>query len=156
MNEQTKAFIKGISYEVISACANTTLYPSLMIAQAILESNTGKSKLASLHHNYFGIKAGIGWAGNKIRYQTMEYLKGKPVKVPQDFRSYPSLKAGFADRIRFLQVNKRYTINGVFLATSPEDQAKAFLKAGYATDPAYAQKLINIINMYALKQYDQK
>lgn len=124
------------------------------IAQACLESNYGASKLASLHHNYFGIKASTAWKGNTVTYQTTEYVNTKPIVVKQVFRSYPTLLAGFADRIRFLQVNKRYTLNGVFSSTTPEDQARCFLKAGYATDPSYPQKLISIITKYNLKQYD--
>jgi len=153
MNEHLN-YIININKKAIDACKHTALFPSLMIAQAILESNWGKSSLSKLHHNYFGIKA-TTWKGNKVTYSTTEYIKGKPVKIPQDFRSYPSIDAGFADRVKFLQVNKRYTINGVFSAKSPEEQAVAFFKAGYATDPKYPEKLIKLITTYQLKQYDQ-
>jgi flagellum-specific peptidoglycan hydrolase FlgJ len=155
MSKETTNFIQNISDEAIAVCKGTRLFASLMIAQAILESNWGKSKLSSLHHNYFGIKASKGWQGARATYKTTEYVKGQPTQLPQDFRSYPSLVAGFADRVKFLQVNPRYTINGVFTATTPEGQAKAFLKAGYATDPAYPQKLISIMNAHNLKQYDK-
>jgi flagellum-specific peptidoglycan hydrolase FlgJ len=151
---QSSTFINSISNEAINACKGTNLFPSLMIAQACLESNYGQSKLATLHHNYFGIKASTGWKGNTVIYQTKEYVNNKPVTIKQAFRSYPSMAAGFADRVRFLQVNKRYTLNGVFTSQTPEEQARAFLKAGYATDPAYPQKLIGIIQKYHLKQYD--
>jgi flagellum-specific peptidoglycan hydrolase FlgJ len=155
MSTETTNFIKSISAEAIAVCKGTKLFASLMIAQAILESNTGKSKLSSLHNNFFGIKAGSSWTGAKVSYMTTEYEKGQQVKIPQYFRSYPTRQAGFADRVRFLQVNPRYTKNGVFAATSPEGQAKAFLKAGYATDPGYPQKLISIMNAYKLQQYDK-
>lgn len=125
-----------------------------MIAQACLESNYGQSRLSTLHHNYFGIKASAGWKGNTVIYQTKEYVNNKPITIKQPFRSYQTLIAGFADRVRFLQVNKRYMINGVFSSKTPEDQAKAFLKAGYATDPAYPQKLISIIEKHNLRKYD--
>jgi flagellum-specific peptidoglycan hydrolase FlgJ len=151
---QSNTFINSISKEAINACRQTNLFPSLMIAQACLESNYGQSKLATLHHNYFGIKASTGWKGNTVIYQTKEYVNNKPVTIKQAFRSYPSMAAGFADRVRFLQVNKRYTLNGVFTSQTPEEQAWAFLKAGYATDPAYPEKLIGIIQKYKLKQYD--
>jgi len=147
-------FITSIAAQAIQACATTHLFPSLMIAQACLESNFGKSKLASLHHNYFGIKAGTSWKGGTVNYQTKEYVNQKPITIKQTFRSYPNLLAGFADRVRFLQVNKRYAKNGVFNSSTPEEQAQCFLKAGYATDPAYPQKLISIIQKYNLKQYD--
>ena len=155
MSIETTNFIKSISAEAIAVCKGTKLFASLMIAQAILESNTGKSKLSSLHHNYFGIKASTAWKGAKVVYTTTEYEKGHPVQIKQAFRSYPTRQAGFADRVKFLQVNPRYTLNGVFAATSSEGQAKAFLKAGYATDPGYPQKLISIMNAYKLQQYDK-
>lgn len=155
MSKETNDFIRNISDEAITVCKGTRLFASLMIAQAILESNWGKSKLSSLHNNYFGIKAGKSWTGKKATYMTTEYVKGHPTQLAQDFRSYPTLVAGFADRVKFLQVNPRYTLNGVFTATTPEGQAKAFLKAGYATDPAYPQKLISIMNTYKLQQYDK-
>lgn len=154
MNDQTE-FINSIHQKAIKACKNLQLYPSLMIAQAILESNWGRSSLSKLHHNYFGIKANTKWKGNKVTYSTTEFINNKHIKIPQAFRSYPSIDAGFADRVNFLQINKRYTTNRVFSAQSPEQQASAFLKAGYATDPRYAEKLISIINKYKLKQYDQ-
>jgi flagellum-specific peptidoglycan hydrolase FlgJ len=147
-------FIPQIAPHATQACQGTNLFPSLMVAQACLESNYGKSKLSALHHNYFGIKAGTGWKGKTVTYQTQEFINNKPITVKQPFRSYPSLLAGFADRVNFLQVNKRYTLHGVFKSTSPEEQARCFLKAGYATDPSYPQKLISIINKYHLKQYD--
>ena len=147
-------FISQISTRAIEACQGTSLFPSLMIAQACLESNFGKSKLASLHHNYFGIKASAAWKGKTITFQTQEFINQKTITVKQAFRSYPTLLTGFADRVRFLQVNKRYTLHGVFKSTSPEEQARCFLKAGYATDPSYPQKLISIIIKYNLKQYD--
>jgi len=131
-----------------------SLSASDWIAQACLESNYGKSKLANLHHNYFGIKASSAWKGKTVTYQTTEYVNSKPVVAKQVFRSYPTLVAGFADRVHFLQVNKRYKLHGVFNSATPEEQAHCFLKAGYATDPAYPQKLISIITKYNLKQYD--
>ncbi|WP_198171382.1 glycoside hydrolase family 73 protein [Mucilaginibacter aquatilis] len=147
-------FIKKINHEVKKSCANTRLFPSVMIAQAILESNAGKSKLAMLHNNYFGIKSTKMWAGNSVHYLTTEYQNGIAIKIKQPFRSYPSMKDGFADRVKFLQVNKRYTVHGVFTSISPEEQVLAFLKAGYATDPNYAIKLVALIRKYDLKQFD--
>lgn len=147
-------FIPKITSQAIQACDGTKLFPSLMIAQACLESNYGRSKLATLHHNYFGIKANAAWKGQTVTYQTQEYINKKLITVKQAFRSYPTLQIGFTDRVKFLQVNKRYTLNGVFSSTTPENQAQSFLKAGYATDPAYPQKLIRIIAQYDLKQYD--
>ena len=88
-----------------------------------------------------------------VQLPTTEYVRGQPVRIKQPFRAYASIEDGFKDRIRFLQVNKRYTLAGVFKCTSPEGQARCFLKAGYATDPAYPQKLIAILSEYELKEH---
>jgi len=125
-----------------------------MIAQACLESNYGQSKLSALHNNYFGIKASAGWTGSTVNYQTKEFVNNKLITIKQAFRSYQTRTDGFKDRVKFLQINKRYSINGVFSSQTPEEQAKTFLKAGYATDPAYPQKLIDIMSKYNLKKYD--
>jgi flagellum-specific peptidoglycan hydrolase FlgJ len=151
---QQQNFITSISSETITACKQTNLFPSLMIAQACLESNYGQSKLSILHNNYFGVKASAAWTGSTVNYQTKEFVNNKLITIKQAFRSYQTRADGFIDRVRFLQVNKRYSINGVFSSRTPEEQAKAFLKAGYATDPAYPQKLIDIMSKYKLKQYD--
>jgi len=153
---EPQTFINSICNEAINVCKQTNLFPSLMIAQACLESNYGQSKLSTIHHNYFGIKASVGWKGNTVVYQTKEYVNNKPIIIKQPFRSYPSLLVGFTDRVKFLQVNKRYSTNGVFSSKTPEEQARAFLRAGYATDPAYPKKLINIIERYSLNKYDSQ
>lgn len=154
MSPAREIFITSIAGMAVGACRGTRLFASLMIAQACLESANGDSELSKKHHNYFGIKASGDWHGHIVQLPTVEYIHGRPVKVQQPFRSYASIEDGFTNRIRFLQVNRRYTLNGVFNCSSPEGQAKCFLKAGYATDPAYPQKLIDIINIYDLKQHD--
>jgi flagellum-specific peptidoglycan hydrolase FlgJ len=155
MNKKASLFIDRIADEAVNVCAGTRLFPSLMIAQACLESNYGQSKLSSLHNNYFGIKGGGTWKGGVVNYNTNEYLKNKHVVVKQPFRTYPTLQSGFADRVKFLQVNPRYAKNGVFASRTPAEQAEAFLRAGYATDPLYPQKLIGIIAQYDLTQFDK-
>jgi flagellum-specific peptidoglycan hydrolase FlgJ len=155
VNTERQNYIKAIAMIVQAACAGAHLFPSLMIAQAILESNNGKSVLAAKHNNHFGIKASTGWTGAIATFLTWEVIKNKSVQVKANFRSYKTLWEGFADRVKFLQVNPRYAKAGVFAARTPEEQAQALLKAGYATDPNYPKKLIEIVNNYNLKQYDE-
>lgn len=148
-------FIAHIKDAAISACQGTGLFPSLMIAQAAVESGNGESLLSSRYNNYFGIKAIGGWAGNTITLQTREVVMGKSVMIPAKFRAYNSLEEGFKDRVKFLQENPRYTKAGVFTAQTPEDQALAFQRAGYATDPNYASLLTAVLRGTGqLKQYD--
>ncbi len=119
-----------------------------------MESGNGNSSLSKEAKNYFGIKADPSWTGDYILKPTTEYVKGVPVSTTARFRSYLSVLDGFQDRVNFLIKNKRYANAGVFVATSPESQAYALQKAGYATDPAYANLLITLINQNNLKQFD--
>jgi flagellum-specific peptidoglycan hydrolase FlgJ len=147
-------YIEHIKDVAIKLTSGTGLFASLMIAQACLESANGVSFLARVHNNHFGIKSNPAWKGGIVSLPTTEVVKGKVIKTDAVFRSYPSLEEGFKDRNHFLQVNTIYRANGVFSAATPEDQAKALVRAGYATDPAYAVKLSQLIMQFNLKQYD--
>lgn len=131
------------------------LFPSLAIAQAILESGNGRSELARTYHNHFGIKANRAWRGKVVSLKTKEVYDSKEVTIIDGFRAYDSDEDSFRDRNRFLAVNRRYTTNGVFSAATPQQQAKALQRAGYATDPNYAQKLIDLIAGHGLERYDR-
>ncbi|MGN7988662.1 glycoside hydrolase family 73 protein [Pedobacter sp. 22226] len=154
MDITRKKYIESIKDAVITATSGTTLFPSVMLAQAALEGGNGASVLAKKYNNHFGIKASGSWKGLTVVMPTTEYVKGVAIKVQATFRAYASLLDSFLDRVNFLKVNSRYAKNGVFSAKTPEDQAKALQKAGYATDPNYANLIINIIKTYNLKQYD--
>lgn len=134
-------------------CKGTGLFASLMIAQAIIESGDGNSLLAREYNNHFGIKAN-GWQGKIVVLKTREVYNGASCFIHDGFRVYDSIEQGFKDRNRFLKMNKRYANAGVFEAKTPEEQAKDFQEAGYATDPNYANLLIAVINGSSLKQYD--
>lgn len=156
MSKEVTKYIADFGDAAIAGTKGTNLFPSVKMAQAILESNIGKSGLAKQHNNHFGIKKGTGWKGQTATMKTREVISGKNVMVDQAFRKYESATDSFKDHTSFLTKNKRYTDAGVFSAETPELQAKALQKAGYATDPNYAQALINIINGYGLKQLDEK
>lgn len=135
-------------------CRATALFPSVMIAQAIIESGNGNSVLARDYNNHFGIKAS-GWQGKIVVLKTREVFNGASCFIKDGFRVYDSIEQGFQDRNRFLSANPRYGNAGVFNASSPEEQAKAFQAAGYATDPNYARLLISVINGSGrLKRFD--
>lgn len=137
-----------------SAAAGTTLFPSVFIAQAILESGNGNSSLSKEANNFFGIKADGSWSGPYIVKNTAEVINGATIYVQDKFRKYDTPLLSFLDRVNFLIKNTRYKTAGVFSAHTPEQQAAALLKAGYATDPEYSNKLISIINSNNLKQFD--
>lgn len=129
------------------------VYPSVAIAQAILESGWGKSGLAKKANNLFGIKA-YNWNGAYVEMITTEYKLGIPYKTTAKFRKYSSFSESVIDHGKFLSENSRYSKHGVFTAKNYSEQARAIKKAGYATDPNYPNMLINIIKSYDLAQYD--
>lgn len=134
----------------------TGVFPSVVLAQAILESDNGNSALASKHNNYFGIKADPSWTGQKVNMQTGEVFNGERVTIGAWFRVYKNPGESFRDHSKFLKENPRYQKAGVFKASTPEAQADALQKAGYATDPKYAWKLKSIIAGSNLKRFDLK
>ncbi|GLQ71407.1 flagellar assembly peptidoglycan hydrolase FlgJ [Vibrio sp. vnigr-6D03] len=119
---------------------------SVIIAQAALETGWGqkvvKNSLGS-SNNLFNIKADKRWDGGKVATQTLEVYDGVPVKEKADFRSYSSYQDSFNDYVRFLNDNPRYQT-----ALQHEGDNKAFIhgihKAGYATDPNYADKVLRV------------
>lgn len=153
-------FIETYTPIVKSVIGNTKLFPSLFIAQALLESSDskgvpGNSGLTRNHNNFFGIKADKSWKGKKAILKTREVINGKDVMVDAPFRKYDTPEQSFADRVQFLLKNKRYAKAGVFDAVSPYDQAVALQRAGYATDPNYAKILKGIIDKYSLYTLDK-
>jgi flagellum-specific peptidoglycan hydrolase FlgJ len=155
MDTAREIYIKAVAPIAVKACAGTGLFPSLQIAQACLEGANGLSLLARVYHNHFGIKSNPAWKGSVVSLPTTEYVDGKLIHTDAVFRSYATIQDGFNDRNHFLKVNTIYTKAGVFSAATPEDQAKALVKAGYATDPAYAVTLSQLITAFNLKQYDK-
>lgn len=144
---------------VISAVKGTGLYPSVMMAQAILESSDkngvpGNSSLAKVYNNHFGIKADKSWTGKKVNMKTREVFDGKDVIIGDYFRVYEDALQSFKDRIQFLLKNKRYFNAGVFKSPTPEQQADALQAAGYATDPNYAKIIKGLIASLNLKDLD--
>lgn len=142
----------------IKATRGTRLFPSVMMAQGILESRNGLSSLTRIHHNHFGIKAGSSWTGARANFRTAEQSKdGKEYFVNDDFRSYPNDEAGFADRISFLTGFKRYQLS--LRSETPDQQIQAIKDAGYATDVNYVNLVKQIMrdyNLYALDAEQKK
>lgn len=129
--------------------------PSIIIGQAILESNWGISQLASEYNNLFGIKA-FGHP-EKVTLDTQEYVNGQWIVIQGDFRVYQNWEESMTDHT-MLFVNgvdwspEKY--EKVLSATNYRDAAIALQEAGYATDPDYANKVIHVIETYQLNQYD--
>lgn len=121
---------------------------SFITGQAALESGWGKRQImnadGTTSHNLFGIKAGPDWTGKVAEVPTTEYVNGTPIKVMAKFRSYDSYADSFKDYASLLLNSPRYQAvldNGQTLAGF----TNGLQKAGYATDPRYANKLASVI-----------
>ena len=123
--------------------------PRYLVAQAALETGWGKSVMrqpdGSSSHNLFGIKASQSWKGDSARAITSEFRNGEMVKETAEFRSYASYRDSFHDLVTLLQSNDRYK-EVVKSADNPERFVRELQKAGYATDPNYANKISQIAN----------
>lgn len=128
------------------------LRAKLAVTQATLESNwiNGPSLLASKYNNLFGIK-GSGTSGS-VNLMTSEYEKGEWIRVKQPFAVNDSLEDSF-NQHKTLMYRPRYvSVRG---AVTLEDVFNAVWKSGYATDPKYPSKLMNIYNKYLIDLFDQ-
>ncbi|MFL2099729.1 glucosaminidase domain-containing protein [Desemzia sp. FAM 23989] len=148
-------FLNNLHSGAMATFDDYGILPSITSAQAILESNWGKSKLAQECRNLFGIKADKSWKGEKKAYSTKEYDKnGNLFTVTDYFRKYPSYEESLKDHGKFFHENQRYA--DVIGLRDYKKQARAIQTAGYATDPQYAKKLIQIIEQNELQKWDQE
>ena len=128
---------------------------SVALGQSILESGWGGSTLSSRYNNYFGIKCSTSspYQSGCINMGSGEYLHSSYQIISSSFRTYGSRTDSFLDHGYFLTHNSRY--GGAFAHTDDPDRfIREVARAGYATDPNYAQKVINLMNAYNLYQYD--
>lgn len=152
---QRKAFINKIGPIAHSVDKSYALLPSITIAQACLESNYGQSALAQKYNNLFGVK-GTNPNTSAI-LSTEEYVKGQWLKVKARFQIYDSYQSSIEAHARLFQSGttwNHHQYRHVLTAKSYQAQAKALVQDGYATDPNYATKLINIIQQYNLARFD--
>jgi flagellar protein FlgJ len=122
---------------------------TFMVAQAAHETGWGKKAIrmadGSNSFNLFGIKATAGWTGPVARITTTEYVNGQPQTMVQAFRAYSSYEESFADYARMMKTSPRYR-EVVAQAGDAQRFAQGLQRAGYATDPDYADKLGRVIN----------
>lgn len=124
------------------------LNPLMMIAQAALETGWGKHLVKAgreVSNNLFNIKADAGWQGEALAKTTLEYKDGLAVKESAQFRSYSSFDESMQDFVEFVQTNPRYQ-NALAVASQPKAFIEELHKAGYATDPDYAAKVIGVFD----------
>ena len=125
---------------------------SPIIAQAILESGWGKSKLAATYHNYFGLKCGTKWTGKSVNMNTQEeYEPGVLTMIADNFRVFDSMEDGVKGYFEFIQLARYQNLKGI---TDPKTYLETIKADGYATSSTYVQNNMNVIEQYNLTQYD--
>ena len=129
----------------IEQMKNYRIPASITLAQGLLESNAGRSTLATEANNHFGIKCGGSWTG--------PYVLRNDDAPNEKFRKYRSARESFIDHSVFLQ-GRRYQGLYSLRITDYRGWARGLKAAGYATSPTYAESLIRIIEMYGLSQFD--
>ena len=145
-------FVRRHAAEARAAQAASGIPAAFVLAQAAHESAWGQREIrnadGSSSHNVFGIKAGAGWSGPVAEVTTTEWSGGAPQKVVQKFRAYGSYAEAFQDYARLIAQSPRYAavMQQVANGSTPQGFAAGLQKAGYATDPAYADKLARVIN----------
>jgi len=121
--------------------------PRHILAQAALETGWGRAVPSNAEgessFNFFGIKIGSQWTGNAVAVRTLEFENGIPVPKTERFRSYDSPQDCFRDYVALLKGGSRYS-EALNTGADAKAFASALQKGGYATDPAYAQKIASI------------
>lgn len=149
--KQNKYYLNYIEKYKTIAVAQMQRYripASIILAQGLLESGAGRSTLATKSNNHFGIKCGSNWRGATVSHDDDE--RG------ECFRAYRHPKESYEDHSMFLVRGKRYSFLFQLKTSDYKGWARGLKKAGYATDPSYANKLISIIENYELYRFDGK
>lgn len=151
-------FIGAIGETARDLAGENDLYASVLLAQAILESDRGKSQLASEpYFNLFGMKG--NYQNESIEFKTLEDDgKGNLTTIVAAFRKYPSYEASIQDYVDLLRKGVSWDAKFYEPAfksnTSSYQDATAYLTGTYATDSSYEEKLNELIEQYDLAQYD--
>lgn len=145
------SFVEKMAPYALEASRTTGIPPQFMLAQAALETGWGRSEPRAADgkpsYNLFGIKAGSSWRGATVEATTTEFVDGRAQQRVERFRAYDSYAESFADYANLLASNPRYS--GALGNTDASSFARSLSRAGYATDPAYAEKLTRIIGTLA-------
>jgi flagellar protein FlgJ len=146
-----QVFLEAMKPHAEAAAAVTGVPARYILAHAALESGWGEREIRGQNgeasNNLFGIKAGRNWDGATVQTLTTEYRQGTPMKLAQNFRAYDDYSAGFTDYAMLLK--SRYS--AALAAGADSDVfANGLAAGGYATDPAYADKLKSVIASVAM------
>ena len=149
-----QSFIERMAPHARAAARETGVPVRFILGQAALESGWGAREIRGADgrnsFNLFGVKAARGWQGRVTEAATTEYVNGVPRRTTEPFRAYASYAEAFADYARLLKNSPRYA-EVLAGAGSAESFAAGMQRAGYATDPRYAEKLARVINSASLR-----
>lgn len=142
------AFVRSILPLAEQAGAQLGVHPHALVAQAALETGWGARPCRGANgepsHNLFNLKATGGWTGGRVKVPTVEFAGGVAERKVAAFRAYASPAESFADYARLVGNHPRYAA-ALQHGADPVKYAEALQAAGYATDPAYAQKIARIL-----------
>lgn len=147
-NKQYESYIKKYRELAVEEMKKYHIPASITLAQGLLESGAGQSTLARKSNNHFGIKCGSDWRGKTVSHD--DDARG------ECFRAYKHPKQSYEDHSKFLAGRPRYASLFKLKITDYKGWARGLKKAGYATNPRYADQLIGIIELYDLDKYDKK
>lgn len=145
-NSQYLDYIEKYKDEAVEQMQRYHIPASITLAQGLLESGAGRSALTRKSNNHFGIKCGSGWSGRKTYHD--DDARG------ECFRVYKNARESYEDHSRFLAGKQRYASLFKLKPTDYKGWARGLKKAGYATSPTYATKLIELIELYELDRFD--
>lgn len=145
-NSQYLDYIEKYKDEAVEQMQRYRIPASITLAQGLLESGAGRSALTRRSNNHFGIKCGSGWHGRKTYHD--DDARG------ECFRVYKNARESYEDHSRFLAGKQRYASLFRLKTTDYKGWARGLKKAGYATSPTYATKLIELIELYELDRFD--
>lgn len=150
-----KKFIEDIAkYVQKYAYVYGIMVHSPIIAQAIIESGWGKSRLSAEYHNYFGLKCGSKWTGPSVNMTTKEeYEPGTLTTIKDNFRVYANTEEGVKGYFEFIQLARYENLRGI---TDPKKYIETIKADGYATSSTYVDSVYKAVELYSLTQYDHK
>jgi len=157
--DSPESFVQQLLPMAKQAAQRIGVTPEVILSQAALETGWGQHIIDKANgrssHNLFNIKADSRWQGEHATTGTVEYRDGVAVKEQAQFRSYDNYQDSFNDYVDFLQTQPRYQ-NALKQTHDPERFIEGLHKAGYATDPDYANKIKQIMNSSTLAQISQQ
>ena len=153
--DSPESFVEHLLPVAEKFAAQLGVDPRVLLAQSALETGWGKKMIRGADgepsYNLFGIKASAGWQGDRASVSTLEYRDGAMHRENASFRAYASYEESFADYVSLMQNQPRYA-HALEQAADSAAYSEQLQKAGYATDPDYAEKIKSVLRSPSLNQ----